>query len=226
MRIVESAIRNKKNVITTSYISPELKALEPQINAAGITVLCEAGLDPGIDHLYALKLIGEVHGQGGRIRSFTSNCGGLPAPEASDNPLGLKLSWSPRGILLAALSTARRLVNGCVEEIPGGVQLMDSATPYFILPAFSLLSFPNRDSSIYSKRYEIEEAHTISRGSLRYPGCVEVFKAFAATSLLSQQNVTLLYPSQYPPSWREVIRQVVSADSTSEEWVFALLFLN
>ncbi|MBY8978549.1 saccharopine dehydrogenase NADP-binding domain-containing protein, partial [Rhodobacteraceae bacterium NNCM2] len=82
--VIKSAIRNKKNVVTTSYVSPAMLELDEEAKNAGITVMNEIGLDPGIDHLYAVKTIEEVHKAGGKITSFLSYCGGLPAPENSD----------------------------------------------------------------------------------------------------------------------------------------------
>ena len=79
-----------------------------------MTILNEIGLDPGIDHLSAMKIIDEVKHEGGKILSFSSVCGGLPAPEASDNPLGYKFSWSPRGVLSAGLNPSKFLNNGKV----------------------------------------------------------------------------------------------------------------
>ncbi|KAJ2304657.1 saccharopine dehydrogenase (NADP+, L-glutamate-forming), partial [Coemansia sp. RSA 2702] len=87
-RVIKAAIKSKKHVVTTSYISPAMEELDAAAKEAGIVCMNEIGLDPGIDHLYALKIINEVHAQGGKILSFESFCGGLPAPEASNNPLG------------------------------------------------------------------------------------------------------------------------------------------
>src|SRR5271170_4604502 len=86
-----------------------------RIKEAGIVVMNEIGLDPGIDHLYAIKTIDEVHAKGGKILSFVSFCGGLPAPEASNNPLGYKFSWSSRGVLLALRNNARYYKDGKVR---------------------------------------------------------------------------------------------------------------
>ena len=159
----------------------------------------EIGLDPGcigprilshsltpasgIDHLYAVKTIDEVHRAGGKITSFLSYCGGLPAPEASgnrpplaleftahfnvDNPFGIKWSWSPRGFLLTAANNAKFWKGGKIQETPGK-DVMRNAEEYGIYPAFAFYAFPNRDSSVYKERYNIPEAHTIIRGSLRY----------------------------------------------------------
>ena len=131
VNVVKSAIKNKKNVVTTSYINPQLKALEKEIEEAGITVMNEIGLDPGIDHLYAVKTIEEVHKAGGKIVSFLSYCGGLPAPENSDNPLGYKFSWSSRGVLLALRNQAKYWLDGKVIDI-SSEDLIARAKPYFM----------------------------------------------------------------------------------------------
>jgi len=111
-----------------------------------------------------------------QILSFLSYCGGLPAPECSNNPLGYKFSWSPRGVLMALRSVASFLENGKVVTIPGS-ELLRSAKPIFVYPAFAFEGYANRDSTPYDKRYNIPEAHTILRGTLRYqvaPGAQRV----------------------------------------------------
>ena len=85
--VIQAAIKGKTNVVTTSYISPAMRELDQAVKDAGIIVMNEIGLDPGIDHLYAVKTISEVHEKGGKIKQFLSYCGGLPAPDCSDNPL-------------------------------------------------------------------------------------------------------------------------------------------
>lgn len=138
VNVVKSAIKNKKHVVTTSYINPQLRELEQQIKDAGITVMNEIGLDPGIDHLYAVKTIEEVHQKNGKIKSFLSYCGGLPSPENSDNPLGYKFSWSSRGVLLALRNFAKYWKDGKVVDVKSE-DLMATAKPYFIYR--DLLSF-------------------------------------------------------------------------------------
>ncbi|RKO88157.1 Saccharopine dehydrogenase-domain-containing protein [Blyttiomyces helicus] len=112
--VAEVCIAQKKNMVNASYISPEMAVLDARAKAAGITILSEIGLDPGIDHLTAMETFDAVRNAGGRITSFVSWCGGLPAPEASDNPLGYKFSWSPKGVLTAGLSSARFKLDGQV----------------------------------------------------------------------------------------------------------------
>ncbi|KAJ1556966.1 hypothetical protein HK405_001246, partial [Cladochytrium tenue] len=106
--VAEVCIAEKTNLVTASYVSPAMSALHDRAVAAGVTLLNEVGLDPGIDHMTAARRFDELRlrGDGSRLRSFVSWCGGLPAPEASDNPLAYKFSWSPRGVLLAGLNSA------------------------------------------------------------------------------------------------------------------------
>jgi saccharopine dehydrogenase (NADP+, L-glutamate forming) len=218
--VIKSAIRNKKNVVTTSYVSPAMEELQEEAKNAGITVMNEIGLDPGIDHLYAVKTIEEVHAAGGKIKSFLSYCGGLPAPECSDNPLGYKFSWSSRGVLLALRNTAKFYQDGKVEEVSGD-QLMGCAKPYFIYPGYAFVAYPNRDSSIYKERYNIPEADTIIRGTLRYQGFPEFIKTLVDMGFLKDDPQDFL-KSAIP--WKEATQKILGANTSSEQdlkWAIA-----
>ena len=126
--VARAAIKYKKNMVTASYVLPEMAALHDAAVAAGIVVLNEAGLDPGIDHMSAMKMIDDLKRAGGEITSFSSLCGGLPAPEAANNPLGYKFSWSPRGALGAATNPAQFRKNGEIIKVPGP-ELLKNARP-------------------------------------------------------------------------------------------------
>ncbi|CAI5758162.1 unnamed protein product [Candida verbasci] len=210
--VVKSAIKNKKHVVTTSYINPKLKELESQINDAGITVMNEIGLDPGIDHLYAIKTIEEVHAKNGKIKSFLSYCGGLPAPENSDNPLGYKFSWSSRGVLLALRNSAKYWANGEIVNV-SSEDLMASAKPYFIYPGYALVCYPNRDSTTYKELYNIPEAETVIRGTLRFQGFPEFIKTFVDLGLLSDEE-SEVFSKEGP--WNEALASLINAKSASE----------
>lgn len=109
-----------------------MAALSEQARAADITILNEVGLDPGIDHLLAMRVINDAQQRGGKLVSFVSHCGGLPAPEASDNPFGYKFSWAPRGVLVAGLNSARYKDNGRIVNIASG-QLFDHVRAFLLL---------------------------------------------------------------------------------------------
>lgn len=213
--VIKSAIRKRKNVVTTSYVSPAMLELEKEAKEAGITVMNEIGLDPGIDHLYAVKTIDEVHRAGGKIISFLSYCGGLPAPEASDNPLGYKFSWSSRGVLLALRNAAKYYKDGKIVDVPGP-ELMATAKPYFIYPGYSFVAYPNRDSTPYKERYHIPEAQTIIRGTLRYQGFPEFVKVLVDIGFLNDEGKEYLKPSGSPLTWKAALQKILSATSDKE----------
>jgi saccharopine dehydrogenase (NADP+, L-glutamate forming) len=211
-RVIKSAIRNKKNVVTTSYVSPPMEALHQQCVDAGITVMNEIGLDPGIDHLYAVKTIEEVHQAGGKITGFYSYCGGLPAPEASDNPLGYKFSWSSRGVLLALRNSAKYYQDGKEVSI-AGPDLMATAKPYYIYPGYAFVAYPNRDSTPYRERYSIPEAQTLVRGTLRYQGFPQFVKVLVDIGFLSEDKHDFLSKDI---TWAEATQKIIGASSKTE----------
>ena len=84
---------------------------------AGISILNEVGLDPGMDHMSAMKIIEDIQARGGEVTTFSSVCGGLPAPEAANNPLMYKFSWSPMGVLMASQNDAVYMRKGNVISV-------------------------------------------------------------------------------------------------------------
>lgn len=219
--VVKSAIKFKKNVVTTSYISPALKELEDQINEAGIIVFNEIGLDPGLDHLYAVKTIDEVHKAGGEIKSFISYCGGLVAPEDANNPLGYKFSWSARGVLLALRNSATFYKDGEKVEVDGP-ELMGYTTPYKIneFDAKNLVCYPNRDSTAFRELYHIPEAETVIRGTLRFEGFPEFIKVLVDLGLLKDDE-NEIFKSKI--SWKDALAKYLGAKSSSEEDLIAII---
>ena len=193
-------------------------ALDQEAKDAGITVFNEIGLDPGVDHLYAVKTISEVHKEGGKIIGFWSYCGGLPAPENSDNPLGYKFSWSPRGVLLAARNTAHFYKDGKKETVPGE-KLMSTAKPYLIYPGYATEAYPNRDSTPFRERYNIPEAQNLVRGTLRYQGNPAFVQILRDLGMLSEEEQDFLKPiiDKSVPSWKEAFAKILGATSRADE---------
>ncbi|KAI1793735.1 saccharopine dehydrogenase [Ganoderma leucocontextum] len=212
VNVIKAAIKGKTNVVTTSYISPGIRELEGEIKNAGIVVMNEIGLDPGVDHLYAIKTIDEVHSKGGKIKEFHSYCGGLPAPECSGNPLGYKFSWSPRGGLLALLNDAAYIARGQQATV-SGKDLMSVAKPYFITPAYAFVAYPNRNSVPFREFYNIPEAETVVRGTLRYQGFPGFIKALVALGWMNIEKKEWLKEGL---TWAEVFRQAISASDANE----------
>eukprot|EP01137_Pigoraptor_chileana_P031773 Opistho-2@20135 len=207
--IIKSAVKHKKHFVSTSYISPAMAEFDQAAKDANVTILNELGVDPGIDHLYAVKTIADVHAEGGKVLSFLSYCGGLPAPEASNNPLGYKFSWSPRGVLLAVKNTGKFKENGQVVTIEGKDLLRKGAKPIDTYPAFAVEGYPNRDSTPYEQRYEIPEAHTILRGTLRYKGNPAFVQTLADIGFLSDEQHAFLAKDASPVTWRNVVQSLL-----------------
>ena len=111
--VARVCVRHGRHLATASYVSPEMQEMHAAAVAAGVTLLMECGLDPGLDHMSAMRAIEHIRAQGGRLTSFKSYCGGLLAPAAEgDNPWQYKFTWNPRNVVLAGQSTAKFLENG------------------------------------------------------------------------------------------------------------------
>ncbi|KAF9419700.1 hypothetical protein BGZ94_009331 [Podila epigama] len=189
--IAEHCIQEKKNMVTASYISPAMKALDERAQRAGITIMNEIGLDPGIDHLSAMKMIDEVKAEGGKVTSFVSWCGGLPAPEASNVPLSYKFSWSPRGVLTAGMNDAKFRMHNGFHEIAGQDLMKKHFPDVPIYPGFALEGVANRDSLSYADTYglgPVEKLDTMFRGTLRYKGYADLMHSFNRLGLLNAEN--------------------------------------
>ncbi len=164
--VAKECIAQKKQMVTTSYVSPSMQGLDEKAKAAGIIILNEVGVDPGIDHMSAMQIIHRVQNAGGYIEGFYSYCGGLPAPEDNDNPFGYKFSWSPRGVLMAARNAAHYLRDG--EEITvAGETLFQHYWMLNVDPIGEFEAYPNRDSMPYRQIYGIDDTATMYRGTLR-----------------------------------------------------------
>jgi saccharopine dehydrogenase-like NADP-dependent oxidoreductase len=181
--VAELAIEQGRHMVTASYVSPAMRECDARARAKGVLLLNELGLDPGIDHMEAMRVIHEVHDAGGRVLGFTSWCGGLPAPEANTNPFGYKFSWSPRGVLLASKNSAKYLKDGRVVSIPAADLF---AGPEIIrVPGLGEFEgYPNRDSVSYRETYGIPEALTVFRGTLRFAGWCETLRKMVELGLL------------------------------------------
>lgn len=167
--VARRCLAHGKPLVTTSYVSPQMQALDGEARSKGLLLLNECGLDPGIDHMSAMQVIHRVKGNGGRITGFISWCGGLPAPEANDNPWYYKFSWSPRGVLVAATNPAHWLEGGAEQAIQAGT-LFHNFRIVEVPGAGSYEAYPNRDSASYAPIYGIEGSTTMLRGTLRNPG--------------------------------------------------------
>ena len=186
--IAKHCIKHKKNMVTTSYAKPEMKALDNDAKAAGIIILNEVGLDPGLDHMSAKRLIDKIHSEGGRVEEFYSLCGALPAPESADNPFKYKFSWSPKGVVMAGNNDAKFLKNGKIIERKNE-ELFRRPFSISFPEVGQLEVYPNRDSLSYIDIYGIQETKTMYRGTLRYEGWCRIMNAMKALNLLSDEKL-------------------------------------
>ena len=175
-------LKQKKNLLTASYISPEMKELNSAVSEAGLIFLNECGLDPGLDHMSSMEIIESVKEQGGTMTAFRSYTGGLVAPESDDNPWGYKFSWNPRNVILAGQSTAKYIENGFYKYIPYS-RLFTEIKNIYIEGLGNFDGYANRDSLSYRKLYHLEKIQTMIRGTLRKSGYCKAWNVFVQLGL-------------------------------------------
>jgi saccharopine dehydrogenase (NADP+, L-glutamate forming) len=183
VKVARLCIEQGKHMVTTSYVSPAMRELDAPAKKAGVIVLNEIGVDPGIDHMSAMKVIHEVRDAGGVVVSFKSYCGGLPAPESNNNPFGYKFSWSPRAVLLASRNSARYRKDGKEINIPGE-KLFTDVHILHLEGLGDFEAYPNRDSLGYLDVYGLHDVHTMYRGTLRNIGWCDTLDKIAHLGLL------------------------------------------
>lgn len=187
IKVAKYCIERKKPMVTTSYVSEEMQRLNGEAEDADIIILNEIGLDPGIDHMSAIKLIHRVQGKGGKVSSFCSYCGALPAPEAATNPFRYKFSWSPRGVVLAAKNDAKYLRDGREVYVPWK-HLFENCSTINLEGLGDLETYPNRNSLGYIQKYGITTTRTMFRATLRYPGWCETWKKLVDLGFLDEEE--------------------------------------
>jgi saccharopine dehydrogenase-like NADP-dependent oxidoreductase len=185
--LAKDCIKFKKNLITSSYVSEEIKALNEEAKKAGIMMMCEMGLDPGIDHMSANAIIHGVQRIAGSIQSFKSYCGGLIAPESDDNPWHYKISWNPRNIVLAGKQGAIWLENGKQHEA-NYEQLFSGSKKVKVGNLGSLSYYPNRDSLKYLDLYNLPDVKTFVRATLRHPSFIKGWDLVIRAGLVNEQD--------------------------------------
>lgn len=206
LTVAKMCLEHKKHLVTTSYVKPEMAALDGQAKEKGLLFLNEIGLDPGIDHMSAMKIIHHVWDNGGKITSFKSYCGGLPALDANNNPFGYKFSWSPKGVILAARNPAQYMVDG-QKVVVDSERLFDD---YHFLDVPNLGTFeayPNRDSLPYIDLYGFKAIKTMYRGTLRNISHCETWRNMVALGLLDNEKVLQLENKTAASFMRDYILQ-------------------
>lgn len=167
--VAKDSVRLKKNLVTASYVSKEIQELDKTARENGTLIMCELGLDPGIDHMSAMKIIDKIKRNGGKIVSFKSYCGGLIAPESDDNPWHYKFTWNPRNVVVAGQGTACFIENSEYKYIPYN-RIFSQIETIDVPQLGEYEAYANRDSLHYRKLYGLENIPTLYRATIRYKG--------------------------------------------------------
>lgn len=206
--VAKDCVAMGKHLFTASYVSAEMRELDKEAKSKRVLLMNEVGLDPGIDHASAMKIIDELRSKGAEITSFRSYCGGLVAPESNDNPWGYKFSWNPRNVVVAGQSAAQYISEGKLKFIPPS-RIFTQIDTIKIDKYGSFDAYANRDSISYREPYGLSHVKTLLRGTLRMPGYCEAWNVFVKLGLTDDTyrihgadklTYTQLIESMLPPS--------------------------
>lgn len=176
--VAKDCIELKTNLITPSYISKEMKELDQAAKDAGIVIMNEIGVDPGIDHMSAMRVLDQIHDDGGKMHIFESFTGGLVAPESDDNPWNYKFTWNPRNVVLAGQGGAAKFIQeNQYKYIP--YNKLFRRTEIIKIDGYGHFEgYANRDSLSYRDVYDLQDIPTIFRGTLRRKGFSRAWDVF------------------------------------------------
>lgn len=185
--VAKDCVEYRKHLLTASYLDNKIKSLEDEIKQKKLLFLCEMGLDPGIDHMSAMKIMDEIKLAGGKISSFKSHCGGLVAPESDDNPWHYKISWNPRNVVLAGKAGAEYKLDNTITQ-KEYKELFADCEEVAVDGLGKLAFYPNRDSLSYMPLYHLENATTFIRTTLRYADYCKGWQAIVSANLANETN--------------------------------------
>ncbi|MBC7886933.1 MAG: saccharopine dehydrogenase NADP-binding domain-containing protein [Ferruginibacter sp.] len=186
--IAKDCVEYGKNLLTASYLDASIKSLQTEIHIKKLLFIVEMGLDPGIDHMSAMRIIDDIKARSGVIISFKSHCGGLVAPENDDNPWHYKISWNPRNVVMAGKAGAAYKLAGEIKYEP--YETVFSNCPQVDIDGLgSLAAYPNRDSLSYLPIYELEHTATFLRTTLRYPAFCVGWNAIVLSGLANDAAI-------------------------------------
>lgn len=234
--VAKDCVQLGKNFISASYVSNEMLELHADAVKAGVILLNECGLDPGIDHMSAMELIHRIQQKGGKITAFESYTGGLIAPESDDNPWNYKFTWNPRNVVLAGQGVARFIWDNRIKYVPYHklFERYDNLT----IPGFGdFEGYPNRDSLKYITLYGLDNLDTMVRGTLRKKGFCDAWNVFVQLGVTDDsyvmedlENMTWLdfikafipYDTRFTP--KDKLEQYLKLENRSEilqklEWL-------
>lgn len=178
IEVAKDCITHKKHLVTASYISDAMQELDEQVKKNNLIFMNEIGLDPGIDHMSAMKVIDEIREKGGKVILFESFCGGLVAPESDTNLWNYKFTWNPRNVVLAGQGGAAKFIQeGTYKYIP--YQKLFRRTEFLEVEGYGKFeAYANRDSLKYKTIYGLNHALTLYRGTIRRVGYSKAWNMF------------------------------------------------
>jgi saccharopine dehydrogenase (NADP+, L-glutamate forming) len=194
-------VNHGRHMISVSYRDQSVRDLDPDAKRKGALLLCEMGLDPGIDHMSAMSLIQRLRDDGGRIVGFCSYGSGIPAPDQPQHPLRYAITWDPRNVAMAGFEGAQYMENGNIKIVPFH-QVFNHTWHVDVNGLGPLEAYANRDSLSYMKTFGLDHVHTMIRGTLRYPGWSETWGPIVRLSL---PNETLRIPDLADRTYADVV---------------------
>lgn len=214
--IAGECVKHGKHMVTASYVSEDMKRLNEDALKKDILLLNEIGVDPGIDHMSAMKVIDEIREDGGELLEFESSTGGLVAPEYDNNPWNYKFTWNPRNVVLAGQGTAKYLGDGKIRYIPYG--RLFKRTKTVTVPGMGEFEiYANRDSVSYVDTYSLQGIKTLFRGTMRRPGYSEAWDIFIQLGI-TDDTYSMGNPADM--TYREFINSFLPESEGKTEEIF------
>ncbi|MCK5441064.1 MAG: saccharopine dehydrogenase NADP-binding domain-containing protein, partial [Maribacter sp.] len=178
IKVAEDCLEMEKHLVTASYVSKEIKALDKKVKEKGLVFMNEIGLDPGIDHMSAMQVIDHIRSKGGKMILFESFTGGLVAPESDNNLWNYKFTWNPRNVVLAGQGGAAKFMQeGLYKYIP--YHKLFRRTEFFEIEGYGRFEgYANRDSLNYREAYSLHDVLTLYRGTMRRVGFSKAWNMF------------------------------------------------
>lgn len=223
--VAETCLRHRTHLVTTSYISPEMQALDAEARKRGVILLNEVGEDPGLDHMGAKSMIDKARREGGRVTSLASYGAGLPSFEHNRNAVNYKFSWSPRGVMLAAQASAEYLVRGEVVQVPA----KDLFGHHWLVDIEGLGTFetyPNRSCLRYLPHFDLEENASLYRGLLRFVGWCNFMESLVALDYLDDSETHDLSGKTFREFTAKLIGKLIGKPEASAASLGATLGLS
>lgn len=211
--VARRCVEHRAHMVSASYKSRDIRDLEDDAKAAGVALMTEMGLDPGIDLMSAQRIIEDIQGRGGVVESFFSYGGGLPEAEFDGNPLRYCVTWNPRNVAMAGEAGAQFLRGGSIRLQPWHEVFEQSWT--VDVPGLGPMdAYSNRDAIAYREIHGIENVHTLVRGTLRYPGFCRLWQLIVRLGLPNEQ---LYVPNLPERTWAEFLTMFLPLDTPGSD---------